>query len=133
MFDVEQIIEKVRLRPSMYIGWHSIYALKVFLSGYETSLYENFNWQSESESLCFGHWVEYRYKINNSFWPWPRILHHVAGNEDKALDLFFELWPLYLKERDSFKITVSRMSFDYPKDSVTNEMSERFHDLGRNI
>ena len=126
MVELEHILDKVKLRPGMYIGWHSIYSLKTFISGYEQALYENLDLKPD-ERVSFGHWVEFKYKINNSFWPWSRILHHVAGTEDKALDLFFELWPQYLKERDTFKSSEIRLSFSYPKESVTNDILEKFH------
>ena len=124
--DLEQVLEKVKLRPRMYITWDSIYSLGTFMDGYGTALYENFGNTHDDAQLSFGHWVEYKYEINNSFWSWERVLHHIAGSEGEALDLFFELWPQYLEERDTFKTSKRRLSFGYPKESVTNETWKKF-------
>ena len=124
IIDLDEMLEKVALRPEMYITERSIYSLHTFISGYETALYENSSLlgytKPSVDELCFGHWVEYKYKINNSMWNWARILHHIAGSEDKALDLFFELWPQYLEEKETFSSSEPRLGFDYPRESVTN-------------
>lgn len=119
-YKLEEVLELVRKRPGAYLVNDSVYAIGQFIVGVTTTVRMNEGWDHHGE-ISFMEWVEHKYQICNPAWNWTRILHHVAGSEQEALALFFELWPDYLKEKSSYPLDKPRLDYGYPKESITDE------------
>lgn len=96
---LDNVIGKIRIRPGMYLGGHSITALKHYLNGYSNALSDcgiynisskmllplNFRFMHEFVSVAYGYY--------ESTLGWANIiLENVNGNEHAALDRFFEVY-----------------------------------------
>ena len=114
--DLNNILHFVEKRPGMYLSQKSVYELSTFISGYDGALKSNFEFV---EQQSFMNWVENKYCISNGAWHWSRILHHIAGTEREAFNLFFQIWPEYWKQRNKKHIRTCE-SYEPPKESVTN-------------
>jgi len=110
----------------MYICRYSIYELAPFMEGYELALKSNFEEEIKDE-LSFMEWVEHKYCISDTAWHWSRILHHVAGDEKKALTLFFDIWPDYWEKRKNPDAIDKCKSYRAPDKSVTDEHWNEIH------
>ncbi len=104
----------------MYLVNDSIYALGQFIIGVDVAIGMNDDWPKDDD-ISLMEWVEHKYKICNSTWNWTRILHHVAGTEQKALALFFEIWPEYLDGKASYPKGKPRTGYGHPEKSVTDD------------
>jgi hypothetical protein len=92
------LLEKIKKRPSMYLGKRSISHLQVFLDAYtfarrelDISLTEQ-----EREFEEFQEWVEQRFN-QASTQSWARIILFYAEDERDALERFFELFEEFLQ------------------------------------
>ena len=110
-----ELVGEIKKRPEMYLSKNSIYYLHVFITGYECGCETNVNFR------LFSYWLEQKYKICNTLWSWSRILHHVAGCQEKALFLFFSEFENYLRALNENNVPKTRVEFDVPNESVTNE------------
>lgn len=104
----------------MYLMKNSIYALGQFIIGAEVAIEINTKSKKDND-ISLMEWIEHKYKICSSAWNWTRILHHVAGSEQKALELFFEIWPEYLAEKSTYPLDKPKTDDGYPEISVTDE------------
>jgi hypothetical protein len=92
-FDVYATLARVRPRPAMYIGSHSLTRLRAFLDG---CFYMAHEYAIECcEQPDFGglhDWVAKRFGWYESTAGWCNIIvQECGGDEGKALDRFFEL------------------------------------------
>lgn len=96
--DIYGIIDMVRKRPDMYIGGKSITQLHAFLMGF--SACASYNHIADEERLLpldFWYMNEYvAHRFNDEFssnvgWAYI-ILQHCGGDEEKALNKFFDLY-----------------------------------------
>ncbi len=96
--DIYGIIDMLRKRPEMYIGGRSITQLHAFLMGF--SACERYNHLADEERLFplsfwyMNEYVAHRYNDEysaNAGWAYI-ILQHCDGDEEKALNKFFDLY-----------------------------------------
>ncbi|MEG0415780.1 MAG: hypothetical protein RR565_06550 [Erysipelothrix sp.] len=88
---LEELLEGIRKRPSMYLGTKSLKLLNAYLNGFlsgsglvENSEYQNFRTQ-------FQKYVLELYPTQKSL-GWSSIIIKVSqGDEERAFDLFFRL------------------------------------------
>lgn len=85
------LLDKIRPRPGMYIGYHSPTHLHSFLCGF--SLATNFE-SSSTEEPCFDDfhdWVAKRLNYPESTSGWAYMIEDQREDKEEALWLFFEL------------------------------------------
>lgn len=105
----------------MYFGQLSIYHLMSFFVGYECALREiGAKDESRDEFLQFICWLEHKYKIFGSAWGWARILHHAAGSEEAAFNLFFTDYAEFEIDLRKGINPKERVNFGAPESSPTN-------------
>ena len=89
-------IEEIRTKTEMYIGNRSVHRFKWFIDGYFHALYDS--GVSEDEKNLYQKIRETVYKrttlkINKG---WAEHLDFISSNEFEALDMFWELWDMYI-------------------------------------
>lgn len=96
---VNNIIDRIRIRPGSYLGKHSITNLNHFLDGYITALTDNGQYNNQQKKLLpLSFWYMHEltavaYGFYESTLGWCKIiLNSLNGNEHAALDRFFELY-----------------------------------------
>ena len=92
-FDVYELLAKVRLRPAMYIGTHSLVRLRAFVDGCFFMAREHELETSEQPKFDdFHDWTAKRFGWSESTAGWCEIIvQECGGDEGSALDRFFEL------------------------------------------
>jgi hypothetical protein len=92
------LLEKIKKRPSMYLGKRSISHLQVFLDAYTFARRELDIpvTEQEREFEEFQEWVEQRFN-QASTQSWARIILFYAEDERDALERFFELFEEFLQ------------------------------------
>lgn len=88
-----ELIELVRTSPEKYIEKYDVECFHVFLIGY--MLRDNTKIPDEKILTDFYHWLQKRYIIYDSR-GWSDILLLEAKTREKALDMFFELFDVFL-------------------------------------
>ncbi len=86
-----ELLDKIRPRPGMYIGYHSPTHLHSFLSG--VSFASNYN-SSDTEQPNFGDfhdWIAKRLNYSESTSGWAYMIEDQRKDKEEALWLFFEL------------------------------------------
>ncbi|MBK9164519.1 MAG: DUF433 domain-containing protein [Acidobacteria bacterium] len=90
--DIYELIERIRLKPALYLGLHSITRLDSFLDGYSLAL-DNLNVElvGNPDIWYFHDWVAMKLGKYESTAGWCNLLLESAcGHEEKALASFFE-------------------------------------------
>ena len=90
MSDLEQLLENIREKPAMYIGFPSIIRLKAYIGGYR------FATQNEEPLLNdMGEWLKMTYTIELPV-TWDDVVLLLSYNNDhRAFYMFFELLDEY--------------------------------------
>lgn len=93
MISFYNLIQKIKQRPSLYLGKRSIAHLQVFLDGYTFARRELDVPLTEEERDFedFQEWVEKRFN-QPSTQSWERIILFYSEDERDALDKFFDLF-----------------------------------------
>ncbi|WP_414619885.1 hypothetical protein [Calothrix sp. CCY 0018] len=96
-----EILEKIRVRPGMYIGRASVSDLFHFLVGFKTALRE-LDIKSTEDEIDFHRefqpWLQKRYHVSTSN-SWAKIIMLYCGSEKEGLDSFYKLLDEF-KNRD---------------------------------
>jgi hypothetical protein len=102
MSNVYELIQKIKKRPSMYLGKPSICNLRSCLSGYILARREaGISQTSEEHQLSeFQTWVQNKFQINSSQ-SWDKIILFYSEDERSALERFFELFEEFTQEFSS--------------------------------
>ena len=96
-----EILEKIKVRPGMYIGRASVSDLFIFLGGYKTARRELGIELTEKEAeFCkeFHNFIERTYKLHTSN-SWAKIIMLYCNDEKAGFKKFFELLEEF-KNRD---------------------------------
>jgi len=95
MASFREIIQKIKERPSMYLGANSISCLKAYLDGWYFRDVEGID---DIEIMnSFQTWIEKRFSING-VQSYARIILFYSQDECSALRTFFELFDSFLME-----------------------------------
>ena len=98
MVSIYDDLERVKLRPGMFLGGNSVTYLEKFLAGYQFAVKEERLYTEENIPFAFFRdYVADKYKISSNT-GWCRIiLQEAAGSEERGLELFFELLEKFKK------------------------------------
>jgi hypothetical protein len=92
-FDVYELLDAIRRRPEMYIGSHSIVHLQAYLGGcFHMARVYGIERREEPDFRDLNYWVSEQLlgeRISNGWC--TIILQECGGDENRALDRFFEL------------------------------------------
>jgi hypothetical protein len=105
MPDLYALIGKIKKAPSMYLGRNSVMCLQSFLAGYSIAQYELGAAQTlqDKDFEQFPDWLRQKFNIQTSQ-SWASILLFYAEDEQKALDLFFEVFEEFVDcQQNSFE------------------------------
>jgi hypothetical protein len=99
-----ELLEKIKKRPSMYLGKRSISQLQVFLDGYTFARRELGIplTEEEREFEELQEWVEQRFN-QASTQSWARIILFYSEDERDALERFFELFEEFLQRNKNLE------------------------------
>ncbi|MBX7174086.1 MAG: phosphoribosylanthranilate isomerase [Pyrinomonadaceae bacterium] len=110
---IYQLLEFIRLHPSMFLGKYFITELRTFLYGIEFGLNVlneerfEFDWKQFKPDSEYPHrvgfqaWISKKFKNNGNRQIWSDIiLLQVDDNEEKAFDLFFALLEEFKLEKE---------------------------------
>jgi hypothetical protein len=85
------ILERIRQRPPMFLGKHSLSAFMQFMAGYSAAQYELGIERSHLIPVDFHDWVAYRLHFVESTSGYGNMILGRTSNEAEALTRFFEL------------------------------------------
>lgn len=93
MLDLYDLIRNIQKRPAMYLGQPSITHLRAFLAGYFFARHQSEQPETEQEQHFsdFQTWVQQQFKVTSSQ-SWDKIILFFSQDEQKALELFFQLF-----------------------------------------
>ena len=85
--NIDELLDQITKRPTMYIGEPSIFCLKAFIDGFVISqeyacVYNN---QSISFMAEFQAWIEKKYNVSTTQ-SWARIISFFTPDQPAALD-----------------------------------------------
>jgi len=99
MDPIYEMFERIRKRPGMYLGKMSVTNLHIFTIGYVTAQLE-FNENYKTSFSDFNHFIDKKFN-NSSTMGWANlILKLTNGDEEKALERFFELLDEFKKQEN---------------------------------
>jgi hypothetical protein len=107
MSDLYDLLEKIRKRPPMYLGYYSIFNLQSFLAGRYQARHELGIPKTEQERDFeeFQDWIQKKYGIQSSQ-SWARIINFYSSDEREALNRFFELIEEFLERHNNSETDV---------------------------
>ncbi len=116
MTDLYELIERIKLRPAMYLGKPYITRLKAFLDGYIGARIDlGFPLKKHEESLNdFQKWIQLKFNINSAH-SWADIILFYSLDERDALNKFFELFAQFQSDQSEvFTALVKSECFHSP-------------------
>jgi hypothetical protein len=102
MNDFVALVDAIAKRPAMYVGKCSLHAVSVFLDGYDRAVHD-VGTTTPPLSGWF-RWVESRFLISHPAWHWSRILLHVYGTDQAAIEALPTLYREFLSTRAAFGV-----------------------------
>ncbi len=104
MMSFYEVLQKIKQRPSLYLGRRSISHLQVFLDGYTLARRELGVplTEQEREFEGFQEWIEQRFN-QNSTQSWDRIILFYSEDERDALERFFDLFEEFLNPDENLE------------------------------
>ncbi|BAY61756.1 hypothetical protein NIES22_18230 [Calothrix brevissima NIES-22] len=99
-----ELLQKVKKRPSLYLGKRSLSHLQVFLDAYTFARREIGIEPTEQEQDFeeFQEWIEQRFNQVNTQ-SWSRIILFYSEDESDALEKFFELFEEFSQRHQSLE------------------------------
>ena len=91
-------IERVCLRPALYVGTSSLRDVDIYLAGYGHALEDSGH---QHPFAGWMRWIESRFLISHPAWHYTRILLHAYGTDRAALDAIPELHKEFVAVRAS--------------------------------
>jgi hypothetical protein len=87
------LLERIRKRPSMYLGQASITHLRACLSGYNLARRELGISATEQDQrfLEFQDWIRQKFRVTSEQ-SWDKIILFYSEDERSALEQFFQMW-----------------------------------------
>jgi hypothetical protein len=123
MLDLYDLLNKIKLRPSLYLGKRSLSHLQVFLDGYTFARRQLDIPVTEQERKFeeFQEWIEHRFNQVDTQ-SWSRIILFYSEDESDALICFFDLFEEFLNHQELTKV-----------DKSNTERSDKLNVLGVNF
>lgn len=103
IMNVDELLDGIRKRPNFYLeNQKSLRILRSFLVGFDYGLSKSGNQPSVYEQLRhFNDWVSVQLGFGESTGGWCNMIVSKAGSDEKAFDLFFELFDKYRMDNRS--------------------------------
>ncbi len=101
MTQLYDLLDKIREKPGMYLGYPSVSNLFMFLCGYNQS-HEDLEiplTKQEEEFQEFQPWLQKRFNLSTSA-SWARIILLYTTNEETGFSMFFELLEEFRQEQN---------------------------------
>ena len=110
MSNLYQLLEKIKKRPSMYLGKAEITNLRSYISGYLIAKRELGIIPSEQEQEFnqFTNWIKQKFNISSQQ-SWDKIILFYSEDEKLALENFFELFNEFIKLKDQVNESSSQI------------------------
>lgn len=86
----QELFQKIREAPALYLAPPSAGTLRAFLSGYELGL-QGSDLEFNQFSSDFGNWLRKRYNLHSSQ-HWTKIIEFYSTSEVEEMDLFWKLY-----------------------------------------
>lgn len=104
MDNLYDLLQKIKKRPAMYLGRHSVFSLQAYLDGYYYARRELGVplTEQESEFQEFLKWIRERFNVETGQL-WSSILLFHSADERSAIDRFFNLFEEFINREKSFK------------------------------
>ena len=115
-----ELLTHMRGRPGMYLGTESLYALHLFVLGYEAAAMLN-HLEVHLIPEGFQEYVEEYYFIRNGCsMHWSTLILQHQPDDRKALELFWELLNSYLESVncEAIPAPVDKRTFSTPEDGI---------------
>lgn len=101
MTQLYDLLNKIREKPGMYLGYPSVSNLFMFLCGYNQS-HADLDiplTEQEEEFQEFQPWLQKRFNLSTSA-SWARIIMLYTTNEETGFSMFFELLEEFRQEQN---------------------------------
>ena len=95
----DEILLKIKERPSLYLGKKSLTLLHVFLGGYDTCYYDYFEKTAKTSFDGFEEFIRAKYNASKSYFNWAGNILNNTKTEEEAFDKFFELYDEFLSQK----------------------------------
>jgi len=101
MLTVQELLERIRKGPGMYIGSPSILRLAFFLRGYQMGLYEHDPAHPDHFLTAFRDWLLTKFPGSSRSWE-DNIRSQVMGirEDERAFDLFWKYFDEFVREQE---------------------------------
>ncbi len=116
MDNLYDLLQKIKKRPAMYLGKHSIFNLQAFLDGYYFARRELGIplTEQESEFQKFLQWIREKFQVETGQL-WASIILFNSADERSAVDRFFSLFEEFINQQQNI---------------IDNQQAEKLHKLG---
>ena len=100
MDNLYDLLKKIKKRPAMYLGRHSIFNLQAFLDGHYFARRELGVplTEQEREFQTFLQWIRERFKVETEQL-WASIILFHSADERSAVDRFFSLFEEFINQK----------------------------------
>jgi hypothetical protein len=102
MDNLYDLLQKIKKRPAMYLGKHSIFNLQAFLDGYYFARRELGIplTEQESEFQKFLQWIREKFQVETGQL-WASIILFNCADERSAVDRFFSLFEEFINQQQN--------------------------------
>ncbi len=119
-----ELIQKIKKRPSMYLGKPAISNLRSCLAGYIFARRELGISQTEQEKKFteFQGWIQKKFNITSSQ-SWDKVILFYSEDERTALERFFELFEEFLSADNETRLELEDAQLESSPDLFVGKFS----------
>lgn len=124
MSNFYELIQKIKKRPSMYLGKPAISNLRSCLAGYILARRELGVSQTEQEQKFteFQGWIQKKFNISSSQ-SWDKVILFYSEDERTALERFFELFEEFVSLENKTKLESQDSRLESSPDLLLGKLS----------
>ncbi len=124
MSNFYELIQKIKKRPSMYLGKPAISNLRSCLAGYILARRELGISQTEQEKKFteFQGWIQKKFNISSSQ-SWDKVILFYSEDERTALEHFFELFEEFASFENKTKVESQDSRLESSPDLLLGKLS----------
>ncbi|GAA6620051.1 hypothetical protein [Scytonema sp. NUACC26] len=126
MSNFYELIQKIKKRPSMYLGKPAISNLRSCLAGYILARRELGISQTEQEKKFteFQEWIQKKFNISSSQ-SWDKVILFYSEDERTALERFFELFEEFVSPDRKNLVESQNSQLESSPDLFVSKLSSR--------
>ncbi|MUG96511.1 hypothetical protein F7734_30905 [Scytonema sp. UIC 10036] len=126
MSNFYELIQKIKKRPSMYLGKPAISNLRSCLAGYILARRELGISQTEQEKKFteFQEWIQKKFNISSSQ-SWDKVILFYSEDERTALERFFELFEEFVSPDNKNLVESQNSQLESSPDLFVSKLSSR--------